>query len=132
MIKRMRELNNALPELLLGILLFGVVAQAVGVWFVPDRQMYSMGLWIGIAAAAGMAVHMAWVISDVTDHMTEKQARARAILHSILRYAAVAVLFVIATLSGAAYPLALLLGVLSLKAAAYLQPTLYKITNRKG
>ena len=61
MIKR---LNKALPALLLGIVLYGLLVQFIGVWFVKDKLLYSTGLWIGIAMAMGMAIHIAVVIED--------------------------------------------------------------------
>ena len=65
MIKSMiRRLNSALPALLLGILIYGVIVELAGVWFVEDKLRYSTGLWIGIALACGMAIHMAVVIED--------------------------------------------------------------------
>ena len=90
LITKLNSLNTALPGLLLGIILYGLLAEFVAVWFVPDWQKFTIGLWIGIAASIFMAVHMAVIIADVTDFMTEKQAKAKAVLHAILRYAVVA------------------------------------------
>ena len=44
----LRRINQALPELLLGIVLYGFMIQIVGVWFVEDKVQYSVGLWAGI------------------------------------------------------------------------------------
>ena len=54
-----RRLNEALPELLLGIFIYGVIIQFAGVWFVEDKLRYSSGLWIGIVTAMCMAYHIA-------------------------------------------------------------------------
>ena len=70
MIKR---LNKALPALLLGIVLYGLLVQFIGVWFVKDKLLYSTGLWIGIAMAMGMAIHIAVVIEDAIALNGEKQ-----------------------------------------------------------
>ena len=44
----LKRLNDALPELVLGLILYGVVIELAGVWFVTDKLRYSTGLLIGI------------------------------------------------------------------------------------
>ncbi len=126
LITKLNSLNTALPGLLLGIILYGLLAEFVAVWFVPDWLKFTIGLWIGIAAAIFMAVHMAVIIADVTDFMTEKQAKAKAVLHAILRYAVVALALGLMTYFEVGYVLAALLGLISLKISAYLQPFMQK------
>ena len=60
--KALKRLNEALPGLVIGILLYGGILQVTGIWFVTDKIRYSSGLWIGIACAVGMAIHLAMVI----------------------------------------------------------------------
>ena len=60
-------LSDVLPDLLIGILLYGVVCEAVGLIFVKDRLFYSIGLLTGILCAMGMAVHMAWSLNMALD-----------------------------------------------------------------
>ncbi len=127
----LKSLNSALPGLLLTILLFGVLAEVALVWFMPDPVKYTVGLFVGIGTAVFMAIHMAYVISDVTDHMTERQAKQRAVLHAILRYAVVAAVFGIMAYTNTGYVLAALLGAVSLKISAYLQPFLMKRLKNK-
>ena len=76
MIKR---LNKALPALLLGIVLYGLLVQFIGVWFVKDKLLYSTGLWIGIAMAMGMAIHIAVVIEDAIALNGENHARNKIV-----------------------------------------------------
>ena len=47
-------LSDVLPDLLIGILLYGVVCEAVGLIFVKDRLFYSIGLLTGILCAMGV------------------------------------------------------------------------------
>lgn len=119
---KLRSLNTALPGLLAGIIVFGLIAEVSLVWFMPDPGKYTVGLWIGIGAAVFMAIHMAIVIADVTDFTTEKQAKAKTILHAILRYGIIGVAFGLMAVFDVGYILAALLGVISLKISAYLQP----------
>lgn len=133
-IKRIRanlkSLNNALPGLLLTILLLGLLFEVILVWFIPEPRKFTIGLWIGIGIAVFMAIHMAAVISDLTDFMSEKQAKSKAVLHAILRYIVVAAVLGIMAFTDVGYVLAALLGAVSLKIAAYLQPLFARIKNK--
>ena len=118
MIKR---LNKALPALLLGIVLYGLLVQFIGVWFVKDKLLYSTGLWIGIAMAMGMAIHIAVVIEDAIALNGENHARNKIVAWSLLRYMIVVIIFFVT--------LKFRLGnvLMGLKAAAYLQPFIHRV-----
>lgn len=122
----LRRINQALPELLLGILAYGVFVQLVGVWFVSNKIQYSIGLWAGVAVAMGMAVNMAIVILDTVDAMAEKRAYRKAALYSVLRYLAVVLAFLAVWYFGLGNLVAMFAGVMGLKASAYLQPVTHK------
>lgn len=122
----LKRINDVLPELVLEILVYGLIIQLAGVWFVEDKLRYSTGLWIGIAAAIGMAIHMAVVIMDTVDLAIEKQARMRTTLFSLLRYVVLVILFVIVVYFHLGNPITMFVGVMGLKAAAYLQPFTHK------
>jgi hypothetical protein len=130
-VKRLKTLNNALPGLILGIILIGAVEELTIVWFVPDKIQFTVGLWIGVGLAIYMSIHMAFAIRSATDFRTEKQAKATAILHAILRYAVVAVILFLTAYFKIGYILASLLGVMNLKFSAYLQPTLNKFVEKR-
>ena len=51
----LRRINDALPGLVLGIIVYGVIVELAGVWFVTDKVRYTTGLLIGISLACGMA-----------------------------------------------------------------------------
>ena len=44
----LRRINDALPGLVLGIIVYGVIVELAGVWFVTDKVRYTTGLLIGI------------------------------------------------------------------------------------
>ena len=81
----LKRLNDALPELVLGIILYGIAVELVGVWFVTDKLRYTTGLVIGIALAVGMAVNMAIVLRDAVEIYGGEHAQAKIIAKSILR-----------------------------------------------
>ena len=76
----LKILNDALPELVLGIIVYGIVVELAGVWFVTDKLRYTTGLVIGIALAVGMAVNMAIVLRDELKFMAESMHRQRSLL----------------------------------------------------
>lgn len=125
-----RRLNEALPELLLGILIYGIVIQLAGVWFVEDKLRYSSGLWIGVVTAMAMAYHIARVIAETIDSMDAEKAKGRIIAKGIFRYAAVAAVFTVTMYFDLGNLATLFLGVMGLKISAYLQPALHKLIIR--
>ena len=78
---------------MLGIVLYGLLVQFIGVWFVKDKLLYSTGLWIGIAMAMGMAIHIAVVIEDAIALNGENHARNKIVAWSLLRYMIVVIIF---------------------------------------
>ena len=125
-----RRLNEALPELLLGIFLYGIVIQVTGVWFAKDQLRYSSGLWIGIVTATGMAYHIARIIAESVDSVNAIKERNRIIAKGILRYAAVVIVFTVTLYFDLGNLITLFLGVMGLKISAYLQPSLHKVLLR--
>lgn len=89
----LKRLNDALPELVLGIILYGIAVELAGVWFVTDKLRYTTGLVIGIALAMGMAVNMAIVLRDAVEIYGGEHAQAKIIAKSILRYVIVVIVF---------------------------------------
>ena len=122
-------LSDVLPDLLIGILLYGVVCEAVGLIFVKDRLFYSIGLLIGILCAMGLAVHMEWSLNMALD-LGESGAVKKMQLHNLLRYGIVVVVIFALWLSGIGNPVVAFLGIMGLKVAAYLQPFTHKLFRR--
>lgn len=126
MIKKIKELNSVLAELVVGIILVGMVCEVTVVWFVTDKVKYSLGLMIGIILAAAMALHMAWAL-DTAVSMDVSGAEKKIRFNSIFRYLVVVIILFIVMVTKFANPLAVFLGIMSLKAAAYLQPSIHRL-----
>ena len=126
----LKRLNDALPGLVLGILLYGVLVEFIGVWFVSDKLRYTTGLVIGIALACGMAINIAVVLQDAIDIYGESRAQARIIAKSILRYAVVVIVFFVMMKWNLGNLFAAFIGVLGLKVSAYLQPFAHKLISK--
>lgn len=126
----LRRINDALPGLVAGILIYGMIVQLAGVWFVKDKAGYSIGLWYGIAIAIGMAVNMAVIIYDSVLEDVGKHANRRVIAKSVLRYVIVVILFFVLGFFDFGNLVTAFLGVLGLKVSAYMQPLLQKGISR--
>lgn len=122
-----RRLNQALPGLLIGILIYGMIVQLTGVWFVEDKLRYSSGLWIGIITAMALAYNIARVIAETIDYPDAQKASSKIVAKGILRYAVVVIVFVVTLYFDLGNLVTLFFGVMGLKISAYLQPMLQKV-----
>lgn len=123
----LRRINDALPGLVLGIVIYGIVVELVGVWFVEDKLRYSIGLLIGISVAIGLAINIAQVIRDAVEIYGADGARNRLIVKSVLRYLVVVVIFFVMMKFNLGNLVTAFIGVLGLKVSAYLQPFAHKV-----
>ena len=128
----LKRINPALPGLVAGIVIYGLIVQLTGVWFVEDKMSYSIGLWYGIAIGIGMAINLATVIYDAVTFDGEGNANKRVAAKSMLRYLVVAILFGILGYFEFGNLFTAFLGVMGLKISAYAQPLLNKIVNKSN
>ena len=126
----LRRINPSLPGLIAGIVIFGLLIQLTGVWFVEDKLGYSIGLWYGVAIGIGMAINLATVIYDAVTFDGEGNANKRVAAKSMLRYIVVAILFGILGYFEFGNLFTAFLGVMGLKFSAYAQPLLNKLVNK--
>lgn len=127
-IKWMKRLNDGLLGLVVGILIYGVLVELIGVWFVQDKVRYTTGLIIGIACAVFMAINLAMIIEESL-RVGEGSVR-RLSLKSVLRYLVVCAAFFIMVIFDLGNLFTAFIGALGLKVSAYAQPLLYKITGK--
>lgn len=122
----LKRINDALPELILGILIYEIVVEFTGIWFVKDKLGYSNGLLIGAATAIGMAIHMAVVLRDSMD-MAESGRTRRIALQYVLRYLVVVAVFFVTAYFEIGNVIVAFVGVMGLKVGAYVQPFTHKV-----
>ena len=123
----LKRINDALPGLVLGIVIYGIVVELVGVWFVEDKLRYSTGLLIGIVVAIGLAINSAIVIRDAVEIYGADGAGNRLIIKSVARYLVVVVVFFVMMKYNLGNLASAFIGVLGLKVSAYLQPFAHKV-----
>lgn len=127
--KKLREVNDSLPDLFVGILIFGLLAEMIPIWFVNDKAGYTIGLIIGIMSALFAAWHMAWTL-DKAFNYDEETATRKLQKNSVLRYGVQLVILGVLMVTGFANPLAAFLGMWGLKVSAYLSPFTHKLFRR--
>ena len=128
----LKRLNEALPGLVLGIIIYGILLQVTGVWLADDKLRYSTGLWIGIGCALFMAIHMAMSIEDAVCIGTEDGAKKKTIASAMIRYVVVLVVLVVMCYFNLGMILPAFFGVLGLKFSAYAQPLFHRLRRKKG
>lgn len=126
--ERITRINRTLFELETGILLFGCVCQLFA-FLVKDWIGYSLGLWLGAGTAMAGAFHMWWSLDRALD-LDEKSAVRSMSSHNIIRYLVFVLVIGGIAVTEIANPLSAFLGIMSLKAAAYMQPFTRKISLR--
>ena len=128
MINWMKRLNQALPGLVLGICIYGVIIELVGVWLVTDKIRYTTGLIIGIACAVFMAIHIAMIIEESVriGRGHEKYLSFK----SVMRYLLVCAVMILMMVFKLGNMFTAIIGILGLKVSAYAQPLLYKILGK--
>jgi len=120
------KVNRTLFELEIGIMIFGLLCQ-IFVFLPKDKLGYSIGLWIGIMTAVLAAFHM-WYTLDKGLDFDEKSAIGYLGRQNVIRYIAIVAIMIMVAVSGIGNPLAVFLGIMGLKASAYMQPVTKKVS----
>ena len=104
-----------------GILVFGVFCQISVVWFVKDKPAYSIGLWLGILASLLTVLHLSLTLDKALD-LGESGAKKHMVVQNLIRYFVLIVFLGLLMITDFANPLAAFLGLMGVKAGAYMQP----------
>jgi hypothetical protein len=125
MIKYLRRLNEALPMLIATILVYGLLVEGIGVWWVEDKLRYTTGLLIGIGLALFLSINIAssiWSMMDVQG----KKGQAMIAVKAVLRYFVVVAVSMTMGYFRLGNIATWFIGVMGLKVAAFLQPLIHK------
>lgn len=123
--------NSTLKELIIGVLLVGVVGQIVCLIIFRRLLYLSVGLWAGIGVSIGFAIHMQRTIEDGLDLLGDEGVKHMQ-KGTMIRMLAACVVMAIVLYMEWGSPLTLLAGVMALKIAAYLQPTVHRVIEKWG
>lgn len=110
-----------------GMLLFGMVCQLVGAFFVKDQFRYASSLWFGVLFAVINSIHMARTLDRA---LPAGEAAAKIITRGyVFRYLMIIVILAVVSVTDVMNTLIVFLGYMSLKITAYLQPFTHKFYN---
>lgn len=121
-----KKIDPTLFDLCLGIFLYGLIFQAVLLFF-SRRASYSLGLWIGVVLAIAGSVHMWWSLNRGMDQAA-KQAAKTIGTNNLLRYLVLVVVMFVLIYTDFANPIFMFCGYMGMKISAYLNPWLRKIS----
>lgn len=121
----MRNINRTVWELLLGILLSGIIFEILGTMIAREKLYYSIGLGIGVLLAVFMTFSINSSVEQAVDR-DENGAKVKMITSYIIRTAVVLAAVLITGLTETGSLVGLLLGIMTLKVAAYIQPYTHK------
>lgn len=122
----MTNVDSTVKELTAGIIIYGILAQVICLMVSDDLLFSTVGLWIGIATALGMMLHMKRSIEDALDYGESGAAKHIRKTYA-LRFFVVAVVFGVTIYFKVGNIITALIGVMSLKIAAYLQPCVHRV-----
>ncbi|MBO5278900.1 MAG: hypothetical protein J6B06_05375 [Lachnospiraceae bacterium] len=121
----MRNINKTVWELLLGILFSGIILEIVGTMIVKDKLYYSIGLGTGVILAVFMTFSIHSSVVKAVD-VGERGAKAKMITSYVFRTVLVVAVIIIVGVTKLGNLVGLLLGIMTLKVAAYIQPVTHK------
>lgn len=125
----MSDGKKTFQELLIGIALFAILFFIPGLIMKVDKLAYYLGLGLGILVAVLMTISMYTTI-EKSLNMDQKSAMNYTKRNAIFRLLLIIVVLVAAVYINSINVFSVVLGVLSLKLSAYLQPLTHKLFSK--
>lgn len=123
-----KRIDPTLFELCLGIVLYGIVFQFVLLLFSREVS-YSAGLWIGVLLAVAGAVHMWWSLNRGLEQAAKGAAKTVG-ANSLIRYFVLVAVMAVLVYTDFANPIFAFCGYMGMKASAYMNPWMRKLSAR--
>lgn len=117
--------NHTLHEMMIGIVAVNIIPAVIAL-FVNDTQKAICGVIIGMATALVYVIHMAVTVDDALC-LDEKGAISQVRKHMVIRYLFVCIVAAVSLYYKIADPVFLVISIITIKAGAYLQPTIHRI-----
>lgn len=124
--------KNLIVEVSAGIVIFTAAVLLGSLFLYPRASVYA-GLLLGMVLALAMFLSMALVLDRSMRSHDPGAVQKRGIISAAVRYLLLIAILVIVInwFSNWFNPVAVVIGVLGLKAGAFLQPVIHKIASRK-
>ena len=126
----MRRLDPTVRDLLTGALLYGMIAEGIGLILLENRLRFTLGILIGYVCVAAMICHMYLTLEKGLD-MNPDSAAKYVRRNSILRYVTLFAVLVVAMLIPQVSVIAVIGMIYGMKISAFLQPQIHKYITSK-
>lgn len=120
MIKRLTELNEALPGILIADVLYLVLGEILILLLIPNPRLYAAGFLVGVICAVICIFHMSFQIRKVV--YGKADSTKTMVAGSIMRMIFMLTVAVILYIFNIGDFLSSIIGMFALKISAYLQP----------
>lgn len=126
------QIDKTVREIWIGIWLFTFICFIVSVWFVHNRIAVATGLVLGALLACFSIWHM-WHTLDCSLGAADEKSAARTVGSGyLIRYMSVILLVAVLYFTRLGDPFAAFIAYMCIKPAAYIQPRIHRIINRKA
>lgn len=129
MIKKIKEINRTFLEMQTGLLIWGIICNVVGAFFVKNQSVYARSIWFGIALALVSNFHMYKTLDRALD-FDEKNATKLIFRGYLTRYFVFATVLLLVIYTKTLNPLVVFLAYMGLKMTAFMQPFIHIIYNK--
>lgn len=126
---KFKHLSSVLLEMLIVDILYLIIGETVILIFLPDKEFYAIGFFIGVNISVFDTIHMKLAM-EKSLHRLEKSAVKSSVFAYAIRMLIIAVIFVGMYFCGIGDILTALIGMFALKLSAYLQPLSHKVLKK--
>ena len=131
MLKRIRDINEALPGMLLIECMYLAIGEIIIFAVIPEKHMFAVGLLAGVIYAMFSSIHLSLTIRKVVyggGHRTQMTLVLGYMVRFLVMICVLALLFILK----AGDLLCAVIGMFSMKIAAYMCPVLNRRKSTKG
>lgn len=130
MIQWLKRINAILTELILILIIYAVVVELIGVWFMTDKLNYSIGVLTGLGLGIFMLIHMAVIIEDSLMVM-DRKSKVWISVKAIFRYLIIGGVVTTMVYFQWGNFISCFITILGVKVAAYTHPFLHRKLKNK-
>ena len=130
-----RSTKRLLVEMSIGIILYNLLLGVLA-WVILSGTSYQVSsvLWGLLAGAVGailMLIHMAVIMERALDSQNESYANKTTVVQGMIRKVILVAALLLCWRVFRVNPLAMVIGIMGMKAGAYLQPLIHKILSKE-
>lgn len=121
----MDQVKETLKGVFVGILIYAVLVEGIGIFFSGDILAYTLGLLVGTAVAVSLMIHIAYTLDKGLD-MQENQAMKYTRRQSLIRLGIMLAALLLGVIFDRINFISLVLGLLGIKIGALAAPFFLK------